>query len=151
MATPRKAPANPKGQASPKDPAVSEKEESPPRKARLEVDFPGQDGEYLFAIQVMTHEGSGLKAIIRITEGTKTTEKPTNENGFLEFRPAPFKESEKEFTIRVISGEGTGLNWIEILDGPREKRKKKERPKIKQVSGGFMANFRNVIGKNRKK
>jgi hypothetical protein len=125
-----------------------EEPKAPPAKlipTYLKVESTGENGDYSFDIQVLDQQKNGIRAEVRITQGTrKKSTEPIGDSGFLSFHAETFKEEEQEFRFAVLS---TDLTYETILDGP-EKPKPIKKPK-KLVAGGFWANVKKTIKENR--
>lgn len=129
------------------DPKPEQRPPAPPVPSRISINSYGRDGLYRFDIQVMSNYDKGIKAWVRILEGTNPVDsKETNDNGFLYHKAGQFSEEEQEFRFTI---EGTGITEERILDGP-EKIVPPKKPK-KLASGGFWANVQKAIKDNRRK
>lgn len=132
-------------QQEPKEPKTPP---APPVPCSLDVDYSGQDGNYTFYIQVTTAQGIGVQARILIVEGEGGAKpKPTDEKGYLEHSGIAFTEEERDFLFRV---HGTNLEREFTLPGPKQPPEP-PRERIKTITGGFLANFRNARQKNQER
>lgn len=127
-----------------------EKKEAPkkPTPQFIEVDYVGKDGKYSFDVNTFDENRRGIKANVRITEGTVSrSTKQTDDNGFLEFVAREFDEKERDFIFRIL---GVEAEQHLTLDGPKQEKKPKELLEGKGFEG-FKANFFNAINRNKKK
>ena len=121
---------------------------APPRPVLIQVTSHGENGKYSFDVQVMSDQGRGIKARVRIFEGVKAMPvKETDEDGFLEHKAAAFTGPEQEFRFNVI---GTDISDEVTLDGP-EKLKARAKKKIKPITGGFWANVKHAMAEENKR
>ncbi len=121
------------------------KEQKPQQKEKkrpykIEVDFVGREGEYIFDIQVLSQDGDGIPAVVKINEGNEYHDRVKTDNqGFIgNYKARKFTQRKRIFFFRVI---GTSVNFQKELWGPTPKKKKVD--VIKR--GGFIANLKNVL------